>query len=230
MKIRSPLLLVLLTTVLGGCNITTSTTPTDQYVQVSGNGEVEAVANRFRINAAASDEGMDISALKAGVDHQIDEAVRRLNALGIDSKDIRALALQVQPKWQWKPERQLIGYQARREMSLDIKGLDNYTDVLQALTDVGLGDIQPAGSSVANEDELGDQALQLAVDNARHKAELLAKRAGRKLGPALSIVETGASSNPIRPMMMDARAKTESFYNPGTSTIDRHVEVRFRLD
>lgn len=223
-------LAVVATALLAGCNNTVTPPAAEHFVEVSGEGRVEAVADRFRIHASASAHGDDISKLKADVDRQIDAAVAALKQLGLDDRAIQALTLSVNPQWEWQPQRRLIGYQAQRQLNIAIDGLDTYSEALQRLAEVGLTDIQPGGSYLSNEQALADEALALAVADARRKADILANSAGRSVGRALVITESGGNVAPMPMMMEAARSKQDSYYSAGTSTVERRVSVRFALD
>ena len=230
MKIKAALIPLLALGMVAGCS-DSAPLAQDSYIEVQGEGSIDAVADRFQIQATATADGKDVSALKTAVDTQINEAVRLIKALGIDDKDIHALSVQVQPQWEWQPKRRMIGYQVRRQITLSVNGLETYGEALQILTDSGISEVNPGGSSVSNEEELADQALALAILDAQRKAEILAESAGRDVGDALVIVETGGSSP--RPMVMHmeaASAKADAYYSAGTSTITRQVQVRFELD
>lgn len=235
--IHSSALTLLLPLLLVGCdfptNLSTNAATTTQleYIEVSGLGEIEATADRFQIRASAEARGQETAALKAAVDQKIDAATSKLSTLGITPSDIRALSLNMQPEWQWQPKRQLVGYQAQRELIIEIDSLATYTKALQVLTDAGIANIRPGESHISNTDALAEQALQLAVQNAQRKAQVLAQSAGRTLGKALVIQESSTHNGmPAPVMMMEARAESDSFYSAGTSTISRNVSVRFKLD
>lgn len=235
--ITSSALALLLPLLLAGCDLPTNvtanaTTATQQeYIEVSGQGKIEATADRFQIRASADARGQEAGALKAEVDQKIDAAISRLGALGIAPSDIHALSLNLQPEWQWQPTRELIGYQAQRELIIEIGSLATYTKALQVLTEAGIANISPGESRISNTEALANQALRLAVKNAQNKAQILAQSAGRQLGKVLVIQEnTDLNRMPTPVMMMEARAVAESFYSPSTSTITRNVSVRFRLD
>lgn len=219
------------TALLAGCNNNTYVPPdAEQFVEVSGEGRVEAVADRFRIHASATARGTDIAALKAEVDASINKAVAALKTLDLGDRDIQALALSVQPEWEWQPQRRLLGYQASRQLNIAVDGLERYTIALQQLADAGLTDIQPGGSFLSNEQALADEALKLAVADARRKADILADSAGRRVGKALLISEAGGQVAPMPMMMEAARSKADAYYSAGTSTVERRVSVRFQLD
>lgn len=223
-------LAVLAIAFLAGCNNTVTPAATEHFVEVSGEGRVEAVADRFRIHATASAHGEDISELKASVDRQVDAAVAALKQLDLTDRDIQALTLSVTPQWEWQPQRRLIGYQAQRQLNIAVEGLDTYSEALQRLAEAGLTDIQPGGSYLSNEQALADEALALAVEDARRKAGILAESAGRSIGRALLISEAGGHVAPMPMMMEAARSKQDSYYSAGTSTVERRVTVRFALE
>src|SRR5690606_23297786 len=116
-------LAVLAIAFLTGCNNTVTPVATEHFVEVSGEGRVEAVADRFRIHATASAHGEGISELKASVDRQVDAAVAALKQLGLTDRDIQALTLSVNPQWEWQPQRRLVGYQAQRQLNIDRKSV-----------------------------------------------------------------------------------------------------------
>lgn len=227
---KTALMLFLCLPLISGC-ITAGLNGQDKinYVEVAGSGEIEAVADRFVLRATAEARGEEVVAIKRQVDAQVDTAATAIQALGIGRDRLKALTLQVQPEWQWEPRQKLIGYVANRDMELEIDGLEKYTAVLSALANAGISRIRPANAEVSNAEALGAEALALAVEDARRKAGILAASADRTLGPALMIVESGGGAEMPR-MSYAMKAEADSYYNPGTSRIQRQVQVRFRLD
>lgn len=117
------------------------------YVEVSGEGSVETVADVFRVNATATARGDDADALKRQVDTQVNTVLDVLKKTGVADKDISALQLHVQPEWQWQPERKLIGYVASRNIEITIRGMERYGAVLGALTRAGISNPGAAKSA-----------------------------------------------------------------------------------
>lgn len=199
------------------------------YVEVSGEGTVEAVADVFRVHATASARGDDVEALRQRVDAQVAEVLAALDEAGIPERDITALALSVQPEWQWQPERQLIGYVASRNLDIVLRGMAPYEQVLAILTRAGLSEIRPGTSEVSDRDALRERALEAAMADARARAEVLARAGGRELGAVRLIVESGAHFEQPRLMEMATMARDQKAYTPGTTTVTARVQVRFAL-
>ena len=92
--------------------------------------------------------------------------------------------------------------------------------------------IQPPRLGVQDEDKLSQQALELAADDARVRAELLAKRLGAKLGPVRNIsVQDFHRPQPVM-MEMAVRSKAADGGMPveaGELDVRANVHVVFDL-
>ncbi len=202
-----------------------------ESISVSGSGEVQAVPDRFKVRAVASREGSEINALKQAVDQEVSAVLTLARELGIDERQVRAATMSVQPQWQWEPERKLIGYRVSRDIDVTADGLDAYAQLLEGMTRIGLGEVNPAGSEIRDREAVEQQALAAAVANARERATVLAQAAGRKLGSVIAIqAQEGTQHIPV--MMMEARAAApkDSSWTAGQTDLRQQVQVQFRLD
>ncbi|MED5387745.1 MAG: SIMPL domain-containing protein [Pseudomonadota bacterium] len=200
-------------------------------ITVSGNGEIAAQPDIFRVVATAREQGDDIAAMKSRVDEAVADMLDLADDLDIEEKQVRASDLHVQPQWQYQPERKLIGHQVSREVIFRASGLDTYTQLLDGLAKQGVRDIRPAGTEVSNAQALSNQALSRAVADARQRAETLAEAAGRDLGKAIQI--QAQDFQPPQPVMMMARSKdsgSADSYRPGETDISARVQITFELE
>ncbi|KZX83926.1 enolase, partial [Alcanivorax sp. HI0013] len=156
-------------------------------ITVSGNGEIAAQPDIFRVAATAREQGDDIAAMKSRVDDAVADMLDLADDLDIEEKQVRASDLHVQPQWQYQPERKLIGHEVSRDVIFRANGLDTYTQLLEGLAKQGVRDIRPAGTEVSNADELANRALEKAVADARQRARIIAEAADRELGKAIQI-------------------------------------------
>jgi uncharacterized protein len=234
---RSAFLCVVATLSLLGCDNQTSTNifsgePMAAYVEVQGKAELKASPDRFQLRAAFTLTGPDVAAMKAVLDQQLADALGAARALGIDEKNLRASTLSVQPEWQWQPERKLIGQRVSRDLHITADGLDIYVALLERLAALGVSELHQAGAEISDLSALEDKALQQAVANARHRANILAASAGRTLGDATVIVEQGSQLPgpvPMRAMAMEAQTDQAS-YSAGETVVHSQVLIRFRLN
>jgi hypothetical protein len=100
--------------------------------------------------------------------------------------------------------------------------------VLDRIIAAGANEIAGISFSVSDRSKRLDQARAEAVQDAKRKAEVLAKAAGVGLGRAVRIVEEGRSSP--GPIMMRAAAPTAPTpIAPGEQTLHAGVSVTFEL-
>ncbi|HLR16655.1 MAG TPA: SIMPL domain-containing protein [Alcanivoracaceae bacterium] len=210
-----------------------SPTPnTEQVVQVTGYGEVKATPNQFHVQATASRVGpvSDIASMKTAVDKEVAQALQAAKELGVDERNITAMGFSVQPEWEYQPKRKLIGQRVQRNMQFIVDGVDDYADILQALSNIGFTQITNGGATLSNPEAASKEALEKAVADAEHKAKTLAKASGRKLGPALQINEQGGHQPIFRAMAAKEMASDSSAqFSPGEITINQNVNIIYQL-
>ncbi|ARB46305.1 SIMPL domain-containing protein [Alloalcanivorax xenomutans] len=229
---NKPALFVVALAVLGlsacGTDSGTATGERDT-ITVSGEGNVSGQPDIFNLQATARETGDDIATMKGRVDDQVKAMLDLADSLDIEEKDVTATDIRVTPQWQYQPERKLIGHEVAREVRFQVKGIEVYAELADGLTKLGLKDISPAGTDISNAAELNQQALEAAVEDARAKAEIVAKAADRKLGPAITI-NVQSQSHPV-PMMRAAMAKdaVQESYRPGEQDLSAQVMVTFQL-
>lgn len=217
---------------LSACGGTVSPNATERdTVETTGTGEVKVTPDRFRVRAVSSRTGEDINAMKQEVDAEIRTALELAEQLGLEDGQVRATGITIQPEWQWQPERKLIGHRVARDIDIAVDGIETYADLLEGLTELGFTELHQAGAEQADPKATEHEALEKAVADAREKAELLARAAGRELGDAIIIRESGSSGGVIQPMMAMARDSAErgSAYSAGEITLSRQVQVQFEL-
>jgi len=84
-----------------------------------------------------------------------------------------------------------------------MKKMDIHERLLSKVIDAGIDQVGGVEFTLSNPEEFSNKLRAKAVDNARERAELLAKAAGVKLGKPISISEeSSAPIMPPRPMMM----------------------------
>ncbi len=200
-------------------------------IRVTGVADVKAVPNQFVVHAAASLEGDDIGALSDRVNQQINGVFDLADELGIPEDHIKALSLQVSPRWSYKPKRHLAGYQVQRDITIVLDGMEHYGQLLEGLVDIGINHISRTQARVADSKALLQKALVQAIKNARKKADIMAEAAGRDIGKAIAIQQQSTHRPSPRIMMRAATLKADSaHYSPGKTTLSQQVSVTFTLE
>jgi uncharacterized protein YggE len=203
----------------------------DRSVSVVGTGTVEVMPDRVRISAQASALAQDPATARAQVDRQVGGARQALQRVGIDEDALRAQSIRIQPEFEYRnQERTLRGYRATRDFSVVIDDLDAAGEVLDALLSAGLPQVSGLNYELSDPDAHRSDARDLAIADARAKAEQLAEGLDAEVG-AVRHVQIGATpSHPApMPMMMSAMRESDASYAPDDLRITEQVSVVFDL-
>ena len=118
------------------------------------------------------------------------------------------------------------GYVASNSVSA-VSDVEDAPALIDAAAAAGANQVSGPGLSSSNAEALYRQALSKSVDEARARAEVLAKAAGRTLGAITSIVESGAQPVPVYDRAEAAASSTPIV--PGQQEITATVSVTFSL-
>jgi uncharacterized protein YggE len=203
-------------------------------VQVNGEGVVKVEPDQVKLQFGI--ESNDRVLVKAKDDNtaRTKKLLDTLKALGVASKDIQTGFVQINPRYEYANNRQvLVGYTAMKQLSVTLKDLQNYGKVLNGVIEAGADHVNGVQFESSKADELKDEARKRAVADAKRKAQLLAGELNQKVGVPLSIQESEAPVyQPVfrGAMAMKAMdASPEDTLSPGEITVRSAVTVRFQL-
>lgn len=166
------------------------TKDTPSTISVSGDGEVFAVPDIATISFTARAEGSTTKIAQTKEAELVNKAIQYLKDNDIAEKDIKTSNYYTSPKYQYTPctrdfcpanQQKITGYEASQTVDIKIRDIDTAGEILNGLGNVGITEISGPNFSIDNEDGLKDQARDMAIDEARIKAEKLAKSLGVKI-------------------------------------------------
>lgn len=210
---------------------TPATAEEARSLTVTGSGEVGAAPDIAIFSAGATIQAATAREALDQVNAVVTKLLSRARDLGIADRDLATRQIGVSPVY---PNRRNsdevptpIGYQANNTVEITIRKLDTAGAVIDAMSTAGANSVGGLHFTIAESGEYKDQALRLAVQDAKRRAALIAKEAGVKLGPILTIQEAGdyAPQPKLRAMAMEARTPVA----PGETTISASVNVVFSL-
>lgn len=196
--------------------------PDGDTVTATGVGTVSAVPNEAQMSFGVETRGQSA---RAAVSANADAARRVLNALR--QAGARELATQYVSVYPVTGERgQIEGYSASNSVSA-VSDVDDAPGLIDAAVGAGANQVSGPTMSSSNAEELYRRALENAVGEARARAEVLAKAAGRSVGAITSIVESAGAS----PLPYAERAALDSSTPivPGRQETTATVSVTFAL-
>jgi len=194
-------------------------------ITVSGVGSVDAVPNEAQMSFGAETRR---PTAQAAVAANADAMRRIINALR--QAGGRELATQWVSVYPYTDETGTVnGYSASNSVSA-VSDVADAPALIDAAAEAGANQISGPGLSSSNSEALYRQALAKAVDEARLRAQALAKAAGRSLGEITTIVEGGASQpEPYYRAEAQAAADSSTPIVPGEQETSATVSVTFSL-
>lgn len=210
----------------------------ERLISVSGEGEIEAKPDQAIVQVAVETTGDTAQAALQANSRDTAQVIATLKKLGIAEKDIQTTQLQLYPLYEQSPKEpvpqqeapKVIGFRAVNGLSVTVQKLDNVGSSLDAVVSAGANRVQGISFGFSNPKALEDQALQLAMEDARHQAELVARAAGVQIKGVRNISVSGGGY-PIRKMAQMAYGDVQAAVPvmPGEMTIRMQVSVTFEF-
>ena len=216
-------------------------------IWVSGEGRVTAVPDvavltlGVEAEAATVEEAMDEAAVA------MNRVVDSLKSNGVAEKDIKTQWFNVYPITQWVELRSpisswaddddyevLTGYQVSNMVTVKIRNIDAVGDIIDDVARAGgdLTRIQGVTFTVDDPSVYEDEARDLAVADARAKAQQLARSAGVSLGRAFYISESGGYYPTYLDYGMEFKggeAYPSTTISPGETEVTLTVQMAFEI-
>lgn len=212
--------------------------PQAPHLVVSGYAEQKAEPDMLTLNVAVTAlEKQGIKA-KQQVDSKVAAFFGQLEGLGIKRSDVEAGNLVISPEYQYpqnkKPE--LVGYRAQRQLAVKLYQLDKLSGLMDTALKAGLESVSQIEYGLKSPQIIKEQARIGAVEDAKNKAESLAKAFGMKLGKVYSVEYRNNTPMPIYSRalkdaaMAPAADMMENSYQQQQISITDNVEAVFLLE
>ncbi|RFS27104.1 DUF541 domain-containing protein [Aeromonas dhakensis] len=212
--------------------------PQAPHLVVSGYAEQKAEPDMLTLNVSVTAlEKQGIKA-KQQVDGKVAAFFGQLEGLGIKRTDVEAGNLVISPEYQYpqnkKPE--LVGYRAQRQLAVKLYQLDKLSELMDTALKAGLESVSQIEYGLKTPQAMKEQARLGAVEDARSKAESLAKAFGMKLGKVYSVEYRNNTPMPIYSRALKAAAMSpaadmmENSYQQQQISITDNVEAVFLLE
>lgn len=167
----------------------------DSELNVSGTGTVYLEADRVSVQMGVRLSGEDVALLQQQANETVKEICDSLEAAGLDEKDISTANIYLYPQYDYSGDvEKIVGYTVNNSLSVmtaDIENIGKYIDLAFA---AGANTFDSINFSVKDDSAARKQALELAVQNAREKAEVIAAAAGKTLGE-IELISEGSQQD-----------------------------------
>jgi hypothetical protein len=199
--------------------------PTTDSVIVTGTGIVSAVPDRAQVSAGVESRAATArGALQANAT-AMEKVIDALESRG--GKDVTTQTVSLSSAFD--EQGRANGFVATNVVSAETT-LAGAGALIDAAVAAGANTIYGPSLARSDADALYRQALEKAVSDAKDRAALLAKAAGRELGRVTAIVESGASDSPLYAAKAEraADAATPVVSDPQETTASVSVTYELR--
>lgn len=212
------------------------TTP-EHTISVSGTGRVTLSPDVADISAGVQVTAAKVKDARAQAAAKMTAVIAALKAAGIADKDIQTSNVSLSPVYDYSananPPR-VTGYQVANTVTATVRDLDKVSDAIDGAMAAGATSIGGIDFRVDNQTGPSAQARDLAMKDAKAKADALARAAGVSITGVASISEQVSSTpQPIRLDLAAGAAAAPEKATPiqtGTNEIKIVVSVVYLID
>jgi uncharacterized protein YggE len=202
-------------------------------VQVLGEGVVRAAPDAADVALGVEARDPSLAAAQADANQRMAAVQQRLLDMGVRQEDMRTESFHVSPQIDHSREGgspRVVGYLVAHTISARVRDIGQVGAVVDAAIAAGANRVDGITFVLEDLDALKQQARELAVRNARAKAEQLANAAGVGIGPPVSIEESDLGVTPVRrPAMAVAEQAAAVPIAPGENEVRVVVRITYAL-
>jgi len=191
-------LMIMIIAYLGASINQKNQTSENQVITVSGNGEVYAAPDVGLIDISVRTEGKDVATATNENSVKMNNIMSFVKGSSVLEKDIKSTGFNINPVYAWEDKtgkRTLTGYEVSQTINVKIRDLTKVGAIISGATEKGANDIGSLSFIVDNDEQIKEDAKNLAIKDAQAKAKNLEKALGVKMVKIINFSES--SYNPI---------------------------------
>jgi len=171
----------------------------NNLIYFNGEGKVYTKPDIAFVDFSVVTQGVRIKDVQEANTSKMNNIITFLKKSGIEEKDIKTTSYSLYPQYVYEESKipQISGYQINQTVSIKIRDLTKVGDILQDAVGWGVNQVNSLYFGVENDEQLKEQAREMAIKDAKAKAEKLASQIGIKLGKIIGFSESGNGYIPI---------------------------------
>lgn len=179
-------------------------------ISVSGEGEVFAVPDIATFSVTVREKAKQVKDAQTVATEKGNDIIAYLKEQGIEEKDIKTADYSVTPEYEWvqaascAPDRYcppgkqvLTGFQVSQTLAVKVRDTKKAGDLLSGVGSRGASEVSGLSFEIDDEDALKAEARDMAITQAKEKAEVLADSLGVSLVRVVGFYE---NEGPVYPM------------------------------
>lgn len=202
-------------------------------ISVSGEGKISVTPDQAIISVGFQNSGKDAKEVKSLNDEVVDKVIKFLKKTGIPATDYKTNNVSLNKSYDYEKKKNT--FQANQTLSITLKDLSKYDEVMMGLNDAGVNTINGVEFKSSKMSDYEKEARKKAVLDAKQKAQDYVSVLGQKVGKALLITDNSPVYVPqpmykTNMMAMAADAAPRETLAVGEMEINVNVSVTFALE
>ncbi|HIV30687.1 MAG TPA: SIMPL domain-containing protein [Candidatus Pullichristensenella excrementipullorum] len=206
-------------------------------LSVTGNGTVLVESDLAIVTVGVQETSKDVLEAQSTVNEKIAAIKQALLDTGVEESEINTDSINIYANYDYSDNTEVIvGYTARNSLSVRTTDMDNVGSLIDAAFAAGANTLDNVQFTVQDDTQAREQALTMAVEDARRKADVLASAAGLQVASIERISEGGVSVyDSMRNYAADTVMAAEESGGAGTLvqaalvSVDATVSMEFEL-
>lgn len=163
-------------------------------LSVTGNGTVLVESDLAIVTVGVQETSKDVLEAQSTVNEKIAAIKQALLDAGVEESSINTDSINIYANYDYSDNTEVIvGYTARNSLSVRTTDMDNVGSLIDAAFAAGANTLDNVQFTVQDDTQAREQALTMAVEDARRKADVLASAAGLQVASIERISEGGVS-------------------------------------
>lgn len=201
-------------------------------ITIAGNGKIASKPDLAVVNLGLYSEGKEVPVIQDENSRKVNAIIVALKQLGIAEDDMQTSNYNISPKYDYTDGTQTVaGYTVSQNLSVKVRDLTKVGTVLSQAGNVGANQVNGVNFSIDDPSELKIQARAKAIEDARKKADELAKAMGVSITRVVTFSEN--SSNMPTPPVYTFRAEDVAAQapdiKPGSLDVEADISVTFEI-
>lgn len=217
-----------------GRGVVAAETDATRTINVSGEGRVSLTPDIVTMQLGVDIRNADLGAAQSEAATTMDAVIAALRGRGIAERDIQTSGYNIWLEYDYSKETQtVVGYHVSHMVTVTVRDISQAGATIETAINSGATAVNGVWFGLSDPSEATRQARELAIADAREKAEELARLTQSTLGPVQTISENYSSSQPIpypaAERMADTAASAPTI-NPGQTEVVLSVQVSWAIN
>lgn len=205
-------------------------------ITIQGEGKVSSRPDVVKVTMGVYTEGVTVKDIQKKNADKMNAIIAAVKELGVKGEDIQTESYNISPRYDWTDGKQkLIGYSVSQNIAIKVRDMDKSGDVIAKGGELGANQIGGMSFTIDDPKALEAQARDLAIEDAKKKADVLANKLGLDIARVVSFSENSGTYQPIEPFQMMAKQEARDMANAvpqieaGSQDVYSNVSVTFEV-